>query len=203
MLIPSLPESKKKNWWTTPLVPYIPQPKGTPWYAVNWGATIAFFGISLWFGLVFFVGIANGVPERKELQTLFVKVIKTYSLSPHLLVELADGQRTLMEFPVNPSLKGGGRAYIGWNEDVEGKQLIGCNTEVHGIPMKWTFDDRFRVFELICQDKRIAIGGLEVAEKRLKSDQMFFLFVFLMLWLSTPVPAFIYVLYRERNYHHE
>ena len=197
------PEIKKKNWWTTPLIPYVPQPKGTPWYAVNWGATLLFFGVPLWYGLVLFVGLINQVPERTELQTLFGKVIQTHRLTPHLLIELPDGQLKSMEFPVNPSLKGIGRPYFGWREEIEGKALIGCSVEVHGIPMRWTFDDRFRVFEFICLDKRIGIGGLEIAKKELKSDQTIFLVIFLVLWFLVPVPAFIFVLYRERKFYRE
>ena len=162
-----------------------------------------FFALPLWLGSVLLVGVANGVPERTELQTLFGKVVQTHRLTPHLLIELPDGQLKSMEFPVNPSAMGSGRTYVGWNEDLQAKPLIGCNVEVRGVPMKWTFDDRFRVFELICLDKRIGIGGLELAEQRLKSDQIFLALLILGFWFAVPVPAFIFVLYRERKFYRE
>ena len=199
----SSPEIKKKNWWTTPLIPYVPQPKGTPWYAVNWGATIFFFSLPLWYGVVFFVGVVNQVPERAELQTLFGKVIQTHRLTPHLLIQLPDGQLKSMEFPVYPSLMGGGGAYVGWREDVEAKQLIGCNVEVHGVPMKWTFDNRFRVFELVCLEKHIGSGGLEYSKKTLQSEQWVWIVIFFVTWFLALVPLFVFVLNRERKFYRE
>ena len=69
--------------------------------------------------------------------------------------------------------------------------------------MKWTVNDLFRVFEIIFIDKRIGMGSLETVEKNLKSDQTVFIVIFLVLWFLVPVPAFIYVLYRERKFYRE
>ncbi len=198
--LPEMPPStQKKSWWFTPLVPYVPQPKGTPWYAVNWGATILLFGTAIWFGTVYLIGVANGVPERAQLQTVFGKVIKTQRVTPHLLIELPSGELQKMELPVNLSLKGGGRAFYGygWKNEDEANKFIGCNVEIRGIPMKWTFEDRFRVWELICRDKQIAVGGLEASAKMLESSRKGDLWIFLFVWLLGPVPIFVYVHYRE------
>jgi hypothetical protein len=197
------PDVKKKSWWFTPLVPYVPQPKGTPWYAVNWGATIFLFGTAIWWGTIFLISFANGVPERTQLQIMFGKVIKTQRLTPHLLIELPDGKLRLMEFPVPLSLKGGGNPFYGWREDIEAKQLIGCNVEIRGVPMKWTFEDRFRVWELICWDKQIAVGGLDLAARNLASQQKHHAWFDLLFWLLGPLPIFIAVLYRERKHYHD
>lgn len=196
------PEIKKRKWWM-PLTPYVPQPKDTPWYAVNWGATVALFAVPLLYGIIIFAGAVNQAPDRSDLQTLFGKVVQTHRLSPHLLIQLSDGRLKSMEFPVSPSLKGKGRPYYGWREDIEGQALIGCHVEVLGTPIKWTFDDRFRVFELRCHDKNIDIGRLEIAEKKLKSDQTDLIIIFLFVWFLAPVPLFIFILYRERKFYRE
>ncbi|MFY9261900.1 MAG: hypothetical protein WAO71_15525 [Gallionella sp.] len=179
----------------------MPQPKSTPWYGVNWGATILFFGFPIWFCIVYLIDFANGVPERAQLQTVFGKVVKTQRVTPHLLIEFPDGKFKTMELPVNLSMKGGGRVYYGygWQSEEEAKKLIGCNVEIRGIPMRWTFEERFRVWELICLDKRIVVGGLEASAKVLDSSRKDSLLIFLFVWLLGPVPIFIYVLYRERN----
>lgn len=200
-----LPPNQKKSWWFTPLIPYVPQPKGTPWYAVNWGATILLFGTAIWFGIVYLIGVANGVPERAQLQTVFGKVIQTHRFAPHLLIEFPDGTRRTMELPVNPTMRGGGGVYFGhgWKNEEEAKKLIGCNVEIRGIPMRWTLEERFRVWELICWDKRIAVGGLETNEKMLGSSRKGFFWIFLVFWLIGPLPIFGYVLYRERKHHQD
>jgi hypothetical protein len=199
------PDVKKKSWWFTPLVPYVPQPKGTPWYAVNWGATVLCFGTAVWFGTIILISLANGVPERVQLQIVFGKVIKTQLLTPHLLIELPDGKLKMMELPVNLSMIGGGFPYYGygWQDEEDRKKFVGCNVEIRGVPMKWTFEDRFRVWELICRDRQIAVSGLELGSKRLESEQKFSIYLSLFLWLLGPVPLFIAVLYRERKHYHD
>jgi hypothetical protein len=201
----SPPALKKKSWWFTPLVPYVPQPKGTPWYAVNWGATVFLFGTVIWSGTICLINLANGVPERAQLQIVFGKVIKTQLLTPHLLIELPDGKLKMMELPVNLSMKGGGRAYYGygWQDEEDRKKFIGCNVEIRGVPMKWTIEDRFRVWELICRDRQIAVGGLESAAKMFDSNQKSNFWLVLFYWLIVPVPLFVAVLYRERKHHHD
>lgn len=111
----------------------------------------------------------------------------------------------MMELPVNLSMKGGGRAYYGygWQGEEDRKKLVGCNVEIRGVSMKWTFEDRFRVWELICRDRQIAVGGLEASAKMLDTSRKGDLWIVLIVWLIGPLPVFVYVLYRERKHYHD
>jgi hypothetical protein len=190
----------KKSWWWTPLIPYVPQPKGTPWYAVNWNITIVFLGPLVLYAALFASGIANWVPERSGLQVLYGKVIRIQQSAPHLLVESPEGNIRSLEFPTFDTI--GKQTYFVRDEYM--KELIGCNVEIRGVPMHWVLgNNRFRVYELLCNEKNIFVGGLEESERDLISQRKGSIFIFLLIWFSSSVPAFVYVLYRERKYYRE
>ena len=190
----------QKNWWLTSLIPYVPKPKGTPWYAVNWAITAFFFFVPVWFAVIFASGLANAVPMRSELQILHGKLIKIHQAAPHLLIALPDGKLRSMEFSSFDTI--GKRYYFVREEDA--KKLIGCHVEIRGVPLRWTLgNNRFRVFELLCPERSVLIGGLEQSTTAWISGRSRSIWPFLFLWLLVPVPALIYILFRERKFYRE
>lgn len=105
----------------------------------------------------------NGVPDPAALQTLNVRILQTYLVEPHLLVELADGRQRGMEWPVPISGGRGGFRSSAWS-DSERLLLKGCQATVRGALLRWTVEERFRVWELKCPEKAIDIGMDKTAD---------------------------------------
>ena len=103
------------------------------------------------------VNYLNGVPDPVELQAMQVRIIRTHLTEPHLFVELPDGRQRGMEWPVSiTGGRGGFRSYV-WR-DAERERLPGCLATVRGVPLRWTVNDRFRVWQLECPEAGIQIG---------------------------------------------
>jgi hypothetical protein len=192
-------EPKKKSWWFTPLVPYVPKPKGTPWYAVNWPLTVMPVVPIILFVFNLVMGDLNPAPELSQLQTLTGKVLKIQEDAPHVLLETQKGESRWVEFPAFSTYLGGGRYHI--RHRTKKSRLIGCNVEARGVPMRWAFPpNRFRIFELECPAYQITVGGLDEGKDRLKRQRL------AMLWPTVVMVAFFlvpffYSLYRERKYY--
>jgi hypothetical protein len=98
----------------------------------------------------------NGVPSTDELQTVQVRILRTQELEPHLWVQMPDGQERWMEWPVDIKFSRVRSPSYGWT-DAQRKALVGCMAEVHGLPLRWTVTDRYRVWSLSCPEKDIYI----------------------------------------------
>nr|WP_198980736.1 hypothetical protein [Herbaspirillum sp. ASV7] len=98
----------------------------------------------------------NRVPDPATLQTLQVRLLYTQLTEPHLFVELPDGERRQMEWPITISLRGRFRTYV-WT-DAQRQSLPGCLATVQGAPLKLTPTERFRVWALDCPEKNISIS---------------------------------------------
>ena len=101
------------------------------------------------------VNQCNRVPDPSTLQTLEVRILRTDLTSPHLFVELPDGQRRNMEWPADLGL---GRPLPSrvWT-DAQRESLPGCLATVQGAPLMLTPTDRFRIWTLDCPHKSINI----------------------------------------------
>ncbi|MET3432231.1 hypothetical protein ABIC71_001717 [Herbaspirillum seropedicae] len=103
-----------------------------------------------------FVNQWNRVPDPATLQTLQVRILRTDLTEPHLLVELPDGQRQSMEWPVDIGLRGRFISHA-WT-DAQRESLPGCMATVQGAPLKLTLTKRFRIWSLDCPEKNISIN---------------------------------------------
>ena len=105
----------------------------------------------------------NRVPDPATLQTVQARIIRTHLTEPHLFVELSDGSQRGMEWPVPISGgRGGFRSYL-WTDD-ERERLPGCLATVRGVPLHWTINDRFRVWERECPERGIQIDLARTAQ---------------------------------------
>ena len=98
----------------------------------------------------------NRVPDPATLQTLQVRILHTQLTEPHLFVELPDGERRQMEWPVIVSAGGRFRSHD-WT-DAQRQSLPGCLAKVQGAPLKLTLTERFRIWALDCPERNISIS---------------------------------------------
>ena len=136
----------------------------------------------------------NGVPASTDLQTAQVRIIRTHLTEPHLFVEFPDGRQRGMEWPVPISADRKGYRSYAWTDE-QRERLPGCLATVRGIPLRWTINDRFRVWELDCPVEDIEIG----LDKTVRSymtplDFEIFLFIF-----YSGFHFFVFVIYRREK----
>ena len=166
------------------------------WWFVRYNVSLVMLLTSLAVGVVpELVDRLNGIPDPTALQTLQVRIVRTHLTEPHLFVELPDGSQRGMEWPVRISGgRGGFRSYV-WTEE-EREHLPGCLAIVRGVPLRWTINDRFRVWELDCPARGIRIGLEKTSWDHMTPwDLEVFLFV-----LFSGVHLFIGVIYlREKR----
>ena len=98
----------------------------------------------------------NRVPDPATLQTLQVRILYTQLTEPHLFVELPNGERRQMEWPV--AVGAGGRFRSSNWTDTQRQSLPGCRATVQGAPLKMTLTARFRIWALECPEKNISIS---------------------------------------------
>lgn len=94
----------------------------------------------------------NQTPAKSDLTQINIEVLSVREAAPHLVVQLDDGSRKHMEFPIGLPFIGGrakGGAYNAINER-ERTQLKGCRGVVGGVPLRYSFDQRFRVWSIDC-----------------------------------------------------
>ncbi|WP_343722471.1 hypothetical protein [Herbaspirillum seropedicae] len=103
-----------------------------------------------------FVNQWNRVPDPSTLQTLQVRILYTQQTEPHLFVELPNGQRREMEWPITVSAGGRFRSHV-W-DDAQRESLPGCRATVQGAELKLTLTERFRIWALDCPEKNISIS---------------------------------------------
>jgi hypothetical protein len=140
--------------------------KNKPWF-IRYSETLALLLLS--FAVFIAPELANqynGIPTPTSLQTLQVKILRTHKKEPHLYVELPDGTRRGMEWPVLIRARGGFPSYV-WTDE-QRELLPGCNATVQGTPVSWTFNDRFRVWALNCPQRGITISLDRTSEQHLK-----------------------------------
>lgn len=101
------------------------------------------------------VTYTNAVPKNDQLEKHQVTIVSTHKNDPHFVMEMEDGTRRMMEWPVTVSYHGGFPSDV-WSDEHR-KNLPGCRAEIHGLPMRWTTRDRYRVWALNCPDKEIQI----------------------------------------------
>jgi hypothetical protein len=91
----------------------------------------------------------NPVPDPRQLIRVPVTVLGIQANSPHLHVQMEDGESKMMEFPVPVQLKP--NRYTGMTEQEQHK-LIGCTGYVAGIPMRLVLGSGFRIWSIRCGD---------------------------------------------------
>ncbi|HZG19302.1 MAG TPA: hypothetical protein VE092_04730 [Herbaspirillum sp.] len=137
----------------------------------------------------------NRVPDPATLQTLQVRILHTQLTEPHLFVELPNGERRQMEWPVDISAGGRFRTYV-WT-DAQRKSLPGCMATVQGAPLKLTPTERFRVWTLDCPERDISVN-FEATSTRHSRDLMSSLMI--GLCLLTPYYLFYaFIFIREKR----
>ena len=105
----------------------------------------------------------NGFPALEELETHQVTIVAVQEKDPHFAVDMADGSRKIMEWPVPVSYYGGFPSYA-WSK--EQRQLLpGCQAEIQGVPMRWTIRERYRIWSLDCPEK-----GIRITTERITKD---------------------------------
>lgn len=131
----------------------------------------------------------NGIPTAAELEAHQVTIVATQENDPHFSVDMADGARRHLEWPVPVSYHGGFRSYV-WT-DAQRKALVGCKAEIRGVPMRWTIRERYRIWALDCPQQQIHIGLNETAKDyklwlstRDSSMPYFFIPVFLFYFIA-------------------
>ena len=189
-----------KRWWMTTDPKSVVKPKGTPWYAMNWTVTIlVLIIIPVICFLMLFGGFMNPPPARHELKTLFGKIIKIQRAGPQILLRFTDGKLKSLELPTFLTM--GKQNYYVSKSDSE--NLIGCDVEIRGVPIYWVLErSRFRVYELICREKSIFIGGLEKETEQFNSIRIPILITFFLCWFLFPVPLLVFIVYRDRKLQH-
>ena len=81
----------------------------------------------------------------------------------------------------------------------DSQKLIGCNVEIRGVPVRWVLEsDRFRVYELICRDKNVMIGGLEKETKIMNDMRAWSLMPILFIEMLL-IAILIFDIRRERK----
>ena len=98
----------------------------------------------------------NGIPTPYELETHQVQIVAVQEKDPHFAVDMADGSRRIMEWPVTVSYYGGFRSNA-WDK-AHRELLLGCKAEIQGLPMRWTIRERYRIWSLDCPEKGIRVG---------------------------------------------
>ncbi|MCI1014357.1 hypothetical protein HWE04_10890 [Herbaspirillum sp. C7C2] len=98
----------------------------------------------------------NRVPDPATLQTLQVRILHTQLTEPHLFVELPNGERRQMEWPIIVSAGGRFRSYE-WT-DAQRQSLPGCMATIQGAPLKLTLTKRFRIWAINCPEKNLSIS---------------------------------------------
>ena len=139
----------------------------------------------------------NRVPDPSTLQTLQVRILYTQVTEPHLFVELPDGERRQMEWPIILSPKGRFRTYV-WTDD-QRKSLPGCLATIQGAPLKLTITQRFRVWTLDCPEKAISINFDNTSKNHSEN-----LSIRLVLGLFVLIPYYLFygfIFLREKRGH--
>ena len=140
------------------------------------------------------VDYLNGIPDPTDLEMVRIRILSTHLVEPHLLVEMPDGSQRGMEWPVAISYHGGFRSYV--LADEERQRLPGCQAMVRGMPLRWTINERFRVWELDCPEQNIHID----LDKTIRAHtdpwdlKVFFFVIYLGLYLFIAV-----IFLRERR----
>ncbi|WP_443115557.1 hypothetical protein [Herbaspirillum seropedicae] len=144
-----------------------------------------------------FVNQWNRVPDPLTLQTLQVRILYTQQTEPHLFVELLNGQRRQMEWPINVSVGGRFRSHE-WT-DAQRQSLPGCMATVQGTPLKLTLTERFRIWALECPEQNISINFQTTSKSHSKR-----LTASLVIVLSLLIPYYLlyaFVFLREKRGH--
>ncbi len=144
--------------------------KDKPWYVrfkLTFGTAVMIF---ICFVIPETVNTINGLPDWNSLDSLEVNIVATQNREPHLFVDLADGTRKTMEWPVHITPGKGGFKSYAWT-DQEREALVGCVATIRGEQLRWTLTDRYRVWELACPKKKIWISREKTTEERLIQEK--------------------------------
>ena len=128
---------------------------GKSWLALH---KTSLFGVACFFAIIAgpeIVTWLNGIPAADELETHQVTIVAVQEKDPHFAVDMADGSRKIMEWPVPISYHGGFPSYA-WDKERR-QQLPGCNAEIQGVQVRWTIRERYRIWSLDCPEKGIRI----------------------------------------------
>jgi hypothetical protein len=112
----------------------------------------------------------NPIPTLDELLPIPVKVLNVSPYYAQLHVQLQDGTRKTLEFPVQ--ITSTGHRFQGLDE-ADQLRLAGCDGEISGVPIRLVLRERFRVWELRCGDvsmdfqqaKHAFVRSFEIAKR--------------------------------------
>jgi hypothetical protein len=117
----------------------------------------------------------NPAPRYEDLVLVQGKVISVRAESPEFVVHLADGQNMSMEWPGRFAYFTG-KAKIHTNgpyTEAWNNMLNRCDVIVKGIPMRGTFTNRFRIWEVdYCNGIKVDYERINESFIRSKSNSM-------------------------------
>ncbi len=144
-----------------------------------------------------FVNQWNRVPDPSTLQILQVRILQTQQTEPHLFVELPNGQRREMEWPISVNKRRRSRSYD-WT-DAQRQSLPGCLATVQGAPLKLTLTKRFRIWALDCPEKNISIN-FNTTSKNFSKDLTASVVIGLCLFIPYYL-LYVFIFLREKRGH--
>jgi hypothetical protein len=140
--------------------------------------------------------INNNIPES-DIQIIDVEILNAKEYAPHIIAKLPNGNIKLLEWPVELETKTR-HTYFGlWaKEDMD--KLIGCKATAKISYTKYTFDDRIRVWDLMCLKTGFYVS-MEDSHKQLLKSQKGILFLIMALVFFVFPFVFIVFLREKRG----
>lgn len=165
------PFSKSKPFWNR----YAGTLLGT-------GATLC------WIGYITLATYLNPMPEKSELVRIPIRVLSVQERDPHLLVQIENGEKRTMEFPVEiVALRP--KAFNGLDDSLK-KQLPGCIGQVSGRPIRYVLGDRFQIWQLRCGDVNLSYEQIAQYRQGHISDENELTFYYFLFTLFVMCPLF-------------
>lgn len=135
------------------------------WPARHYGTLMLMTGL-LWFWGQTAISWLNQAPSANQQLTIYqFRVIDTNEQAPHFSVEMHNGEKKQISWPVpqNLSLQRGARFHIWSNQ--QRNDLVGCNATAEGHPMAWIPHEKIRIWELSCPAKNIHISRERIIDQ--------------------------------------
>ncbi|TXI25609.1 MAG: hypothetical protein E6Q61_02120 [Nitrosomonas sp.] len=155
------------------------------------------FATSFFLWQIFMTAIVNPAPKYENLKVLHGEITRARSAPPEFIVQLPDGKKLEMEWPVAYLLIDKSTSHGPYYGD--NKKLLGCQAEIKYDSMRFTFTEHLRIWELNCMNKKIQVSNKELVKGfAISSDGLKF--------AATCVLAFIYIcsfirfLYDRKNH---
>lgn len=174
----------------------LPFSKPKPFWNKYAGTLLATGATLFWIGYMTLSNHLNPIPEKGELVRIPIRVISVQERDPHLFVELENGNRRTMEFPIAIiSLRP--KQFIGMKTATE-KSLPGCVGSALTRPVRYVFGDRLQVWELTCGP--VSLTYEEAVQSQIKSvsNQAQFNFYYLLITLFVMCPLLYFAEKRRK-----